>query len=60
LQWGNAKGEPHTGNPYVRFDEGTVVERPPPTLQVWAFFRKKIFVESFLNIENILLVVAGK
>ena len=25
-----------------------------------AFSRKKIFVESFLNIENILLVVAGK
>ncbi|MCK4475412.1 MAG: hypothetical protein KAU16_01660, partial [Methanophagales archaeon] len=32
LQWGNAIGEPHTGNPYVRFDEGSEVERPPPTL----------------------------
>jgi hypothetical protein len=32
LQWGNAKGEPYTGNPYVRFDEGTEVVRPPPTL----------------------------
>ena len=26
------KGEPYTGNPYVRFDEGTEVVRPPPTL----------------------------
>jgi len=25
--------EPYTGNPYVRFDEGTEVERPPPTLR---------------------------
>jgi len=25
-----------------------------------AFSRKEIFVESFLNIENVLLVVAGK
>ena len=32
LQWGNAKGEQYTGNPYVRFDEGTEVVRPPPTL----------------------------
>jgi hypothetical protein len=23
------------GNPYMRFDEGTEVERPPPTL-LWA------------------------
>ena len=29
------KGEPYTGNPYVRFDEGTEVERPPPTLRGW-------------------------
>ncbi len=29
---GATKGESYTGNPYVRFDEGTVVERPPPTL----------------------------
>jgi len=36
LQWGNAKGEPYTGNPYVRFDEGTEVVRPPPTLLVGA------------------------
>ena len=35
LQWGNAIGEPYTGNPYVRFDEGTEVERPPPTLRGW-------------------------
>jgi hypothetical protein len=28
-----AKGEPYTGNPYVQFDEGTEVERPPPTLR---------------------------
>ena len=34
MQWGNAKGEPYTGNPYVRFDEGTEVVRPPPTLRV--------------------------
>ncbi len=32
MQWGNAIGEPYTGNPYVRFDEGTEVVRPPPTL----------------------------
>jgi hypothetical protein len=37
LQWGNAIGEPYTGNPYVRFDEGTEVERPPPTLRGWGF-----------------------
>nr|CBH36725.1 hypothetical protein BSM_02020 [uncultured archaeon] len=36
MQWGNAKGEQYTGNPYVRFDEGTEVVRPPPTLQVGA------------------------
>ena len=36
LQWGNAIGEQYTGNPYVRFDEGTEVERPPHTLQVGA------------------------
>ncbi len=34
LQWGNARREPYTGNPYVRFEEGTEVERPPPTLRV--------------------------
>jgi len=34
LQWGNVIGEPYTGNPYVRFDEGTEVERPPPTLRL--------------------------
>jgi hypothetical protein len=33
LQWGNARGEQYTENPYVRFDEGTEVVRPPPTLQ---------------------------
>jgi hypothetical protein len=32
LQWGNAIGEQYTGNPYVRFDEGTEVVRPPATL----------------------------
>jgi len=26
-----------TGNPYVRFDEGMEVERPPPTLQAGAY-----------------------
>ena len=35
LQWGNAIGEQYTANPYVRFDEGTVVERPTPTLRGW-------------------------
>jgi hypothetical protein len=35
LQWGNAIGEQYTGNPYVRFDEGTEVVRPPPTLLGW-------------------------
>jgi uncharacterized protein YegL len=38
LQWGNAKGEPYTGNLYVRFDEGTEVVRPPPTLEVGALY----------------------
>ena len=33
LQWGNARGEAYTGNPYVRFDEGTEVVWSPPTLQ---------------------------
>ena len=32
LQCSNAIGEPYTGNLYVRFDEGTEVIRPPPTL----------------------------
>jgi predicted nucleic acid-binding protein len=32
LQWDKAIGEPYTGNPYVRFDKGTEVERPPHTL----------------------------
>ena len=35
LQWDNAIGEQYTGNPYVRFDAGTEVERPPPTLLGW-------------------------
>jgi hypothetical protein len=42
LQWGNAIGEPYTGNPYVQFDEGTEVERPPPTLH-------RDFVEVLIN-----------
>ena len=37
LQGGNAKGEQYTGNPYMRFDEGTEVERPPPTLLAGAW-----------------------
>jgi hypothetical protein len=41
LQWGNAKGEPYTGNPYVRFDEGTEVVRPPPTLHVRGMFKEE-------------------
>ena len=34
LQRSNAKGEQYTKNPYVWYDEGTEVERPPPILQV--------------------------
>ena len=33
LQWGNLTGKPYTGNPSVRFDEGTEARtESPPTL----------------------------
>jgi hypothetical protein len=31
----------YTGNPYVRFDEGTEAVRPPPTLQDGARVRER-------------------
>jgi peptide/nickel transport system permease protein len=70
LQWGNAKGEPYTGNPYVRFDEGTEVVRPPPTLLVGATkaleatdlyiaFRHVLPNTSHVIFAKFVLVVAG-
>jgi len=32
LKWGDGTRKPYTGNPYVRFDEGTEDQCPPPTL----------------------------
>ena len=52
MQWGNAKGEPYTGNPYVRFDEGMEVVRPPPTLQ-----RLGLLKSATLDVKAVQVIV---
>ena len=42
LKWGDGTRKPYTGNPYVRFDEGTEDQRPPPTLFILPSFEAAV------------------